>query len=79
MVSAKPGFRVEGIAEIDRPKVTSHLKELEKMGFVLFVPGVGWVDSLPALRCFCVAFELPAGFWDALGITTHGIAPQVLS
>ena len=52
MVSAKPGFRVKGVAEADRPKVTSHLKELEKLGFVLFVPGVGWVDSTPAVRRF---------------------------
>ncbi len=63
MVSAKPGFRVKAVAEIDRPKVTSHLKELEKMGFVLFVPGVGWVDSTPAVR----------RFKEALGLTMNGI------
>lgn len=63
MVSAKPGFRVKGVADADRPKVTSHLKELEKMGFVLFVPGVGWVDSTPAVR----------RFKDALGLTMNGL------
>lgn len=52
MIAAKAGFRVNGVAENDRPKVTSHLKELEAMGFVLFVPGVGWVDSTPAVRRF---------------------------
>lgn len=50
MVAAKPGFRPKGVSDLDRPKVTSHLKELEEMGFVLFVPGVGWVDSTPAIR-----------------------------
>jgi hypothetical protein len=63
MVSAKPGFRVKGVCEIDRPKVTSHLKELETMGFVLFVPGVGWVDSTPAVR----------RFKEALGLTMNGL------
>lgn len=63
MVSAKPGFRVKAVAEMDRPKVTSHLKELEKMGFVLFVPGVGWVDSTPAVR----------RFKEALGLTMNGL------
>lgn len=63
MVSAKPGFRVKGVAEADRPKVTSHLKELESMGFVLFVPGVGWVDSTPAVR----------RFKEALGLTMNGV------
>lgn len=53
MVSARPGgFRVKSVAEADRTRVTSHLKELETMGFVLFVPGVGWVDSTPAVRRF---------------------------
>jgi hypothetical protein len=51
MVVAKPGFRVnKGVAVDARLKVTSHLKELETMGFVLFVPCVGWVDSTPAVR-----------------------------
>ena len=64
MVVAKPGFRVnKAVAEAERPKVTLHLKELEKMGFVLFVPGVGWVDSTPAVR----------RFKEALGLTMNGI------
>jgi hypothetical protein len=63
MVSAKPGFRVKGVAEHDRHRITSHLKELESMGFVLFVPGVGWVDSTPAVR----------RFKDKLGLTMNGV------
>jgi len=41
------GFRV---SKEDLPKIGHHLKELERKGFVLFVPGVGWVDSTPAIR-----------------------------
>lgn len=47
LIGYSNGFRV---SKADFPKVGHHLKELEKKGFILFVPGVGWVDSTPALR-----------------------------
>lgn len=55
LIANSNGFRV---SKADFPKVGHHLKELERKGFVLFVPGVGWVDSTPALRRYKEALGL---------------------
>lgn len=49
-VATASGFRLKDVPEPRRAKAAKHLKELEDRGFVLFVPGVGWVDSVPAVR-----------------------------
>ena len=55
LIANSNGFRV---SKADFPKVGHHLKELERKGFILFAPGVGWVDSTPALRRYKDAMGL---------------------
>lgn len=50
-VSHAKGFRPQHVPGGESPaRVVRALKELESRGLVMFVPGVGWVDSEPAIR-----------------------------
>lgn len=61
--AANGGFRVKDAPEKIRARIQRDLKALENMGMVLFVPGVGWVDSMPAL----VRFQRKMGLDALLG------------
>ncbi len=70
-VSHAKGFRPRDLKPGEAPcDVARGLKALETRGLVMFVPGVGWVDSEPAIRRYRENTGLAALTGNGLAVGT---------